>query len=362
MARIPYAVILAAGRSTRTEPLTSDLPKPLLRLGEKNLLEWNLDSLAGLVDEAVIVVGFRKEKIRRYFGGSHNGIRLTYVEQTAQRGTGDAVRQAEQRLSGRFLILMGDDLYGRTDVERMLRHGYAVLARPAPHPERFGVYGVDDDLYVTKLVEKPAHPPSEYVNNAMYLLDTGIFTYLRRVTASERGEIELTDAVHAFAQDHRVKLVVGKDYWLPIGYPWSLLDAKERLYGARSIIASGIGPSVTVERSLIGRGCTIGDNVTIADSIIMDGVSVADGSRIESSVLMGGVVLKGALTTECAAVGPTVSSDIKGIMTDSGRERLGCVLGEKVTVESDCVTAPGVKAWPGTRIPGPRLSQDLHQA
>ena len=105
------AVVLAAGKSTRTYPLTLTRPKPLLEVANKPILQHNLESLSGLIDEVILVVGYRKEMIKERFGEEFNGIKLTYVEQKEQLGTGHALLHAEGYVSGRFLVLMGDDIY-----------------------------------------------------------------------------------------------------------------------------------------------------------------------------------------------------------------------------------------------------------
>ena len=87
------AVILAAGKSTRTYPLTLTRPKPLLPILNKPILAHQLDALHGLIDEAVIVVGYLQEQIHERFGDAYRGIRMTYVEQREQLGTGHAVLQ-----------------------------------------------------------------------------------------------------------------------------------------------------------------------------------------------------------------------------------------------------------------------------
>ena len=84
------AVILAAGKSTRTYPLTLTRPKPLLKAANKTILEHNLDNLNGIADEAILIVGYKKEMIRKKFGNNYNNIKIRYIEQKEQLGTGHA--------------------------------------------------------------------------------------------------------------------------------------------------------------------------------------------------------------------------------------------------------------------------------
>ena len=85
------AVILAAGKSTRTYPLTLTRPKALLTVANKTILEHNLEQMSGIIDEAIIVVGYKKEMIINKFGENFGKISIKYIEQKEQLGTGHAL-------------------------------------------------------------------------------------------------------------------------------------------------------------------------------------------------------------------------------------------------------------------------------
>ena len=247
------ALILAAGKSTRTYPLTLNRPKPLLKVLDKTIIERNLDQLVGLVDEVVIVVGFMKDKIIDKIGDSYNGIKIVYVEQKEQLGTGHAVMSAEQYLKDRFIIMPGDDLFSAVDLKRLVEHKYACLADESEHPERYGVFTVDDrnkkgeeisknnNLIITDIEEKPAEPKSNLVNTACWVMDRKILDLMKTVGVTERGEYEITCALKKLCgqggekggeggeggeeMGEEVRAVVVSDYWLPMGYPWHYLEA-----------------------------------------------------------------------------------------------------------------------------------------
>ena len=105
------AVIMAAGQSTRTYPLTLTRPKPLLKIANKTILDRQLDALSGLVDEVILIVAYRKEMIEAHFGAQRNGIAIKYVHQTEQLGTGHAVMMCRPQLAehrGPVVIVAGD--------------------------------------------------------------------------------------------------------------------------------------------------------------------------------------------------------------------------------------------------------------
>src|SRR3989344_6712776 len=106
------AVILAAGVGKRLRPLTNDLPKPMVKVNGKPILEYTLSILPSVIDEAILVVGYQKEKIMKHFGDSFNGLPLKYVEQEAPMGMSHALNCARPFLrKGTFLVMVGDDLY-----------------------------------------------------------------------------------------------------------------------------------------------------------------------------------------------------------------------------------------------------------
>src|SRR3989344_5612573 len=112
------AVVLAAGKSTRTYPLTLTRPKPLLKVGKKTLLEHNLEQLDGLAAEVILVVGYKKDMLINCADKIKNNykFKIRFVEQKEQLGTGHALLQVMDIVKDRFLLMMGDDLYSREDI------------------------------------------------------------------------------------------------------------------------------------------------------------------------------------------------------------------------------------------------------
>ena len=109
------AVILAAGLGTRLRPLTYDTPKPLLKIGDKTLIEYNIERLPECIDELVIVIGYLGEQIIDYFGNQYKGKKISYIKQSQLLGTGHALFLCKKILNDRFLVLMGDDIYSQED-------------------------------------------------------------------------------------------------------------------------------------------------------------------------------------------------------------------------------------------------------
>ena len=112
------AVLLAAGQGEKLRPITYDVPKPMIRIAGKNLIEHNIDQLPNEIDELIIVVGHLAPQIINHFGNEYKGKKITYVKQKKLLGTGHALSICKQHLKDRFLVMMSDDIYDRKDIER----------------------------------------------------------------------------------------------------------------------------------------------------------------------------------------------------------------------------------------------------
>ena len=116
------ALILAAGRGTRMQDLTNEVPKPMLTVHGKTLLARKLEVLPPQIDEVIFIVGYQGDLIREAFGSEYNGRRISYVEQETLNGTMGAVTLAKPYITGKFIVMMGDDLYGRKRCSRRVTH------------------------------------------------------------------------------------------------------------------------------------------------------------------------------------------------------------------------------------------------
>ncbi|MBI4458150.1 NTP transferase domain-containing protein [Candidatus Uhrbacteria bacterium] len=227
------AVIMAAGLGTRMRPLTDDTPKPLLPVLGRPILEWNIESLPAEITEVVLVVSYLAEKIRAHFGDSWGGRAIRYVEQPDLKGTGMALAACAPLLAGRFVVMNGDDLYAREDIEAALKHELAILAKPAEGPGRFGAFKVDAAGNLVDIVEGGETGPGSLINIGLYVLDRRVFDY-PPVPIKDGAEFGLPQQVALMAKDHRVAILKA-GFWVPIGYP-------EDLAKAESLLKKKLGP------------------------------------------------------------------------------------------------------------------------
>lgn len=198
------AVVLAAGRGSRMQPLTRDKPKPLVEVAGEPLLNHALDSVAGHADGYVVVVGYKGERIVDYLGDSYRGAPVKYVWQNEARGRADAVLRAEPIVDGPFLVVNGDNVF-EPDLDPDFRgDGLDALLFveevSMEEARRTGVvrYEAGD---LAGVVEKPSDPPSTTAVVGLYRFMPEVFSYCRGVTPDSRGERELTDAVDRMIHD-----------------------------------------------------------------------------------------------------------------------------------------------------------------
>ena len=207
----------------RMRPLTSKLPKPLLQIGGQRILEHTINQLQGIVDEVILVVGYRGKLIQKSFRENYKGMKITYVWQKEQLGTGDAAKRALPHLKDPFLLLYGDDMYYRDDILEIIKYCPSLLLGKTKNISQFGVVQTKGK-WVKDIIEKPKNPRSSFVNAGMYFLDPSIFQI--KLKKSKRGEYEFTDYIkHLLKKGKRCAFYV-TDRWRPISNPENLKVAR----------------------------------------------------------------------------------------------------------------------------------------
>jgi NDP-sugar pyrophosphorylase family protein len=291
------AAILAAGKSTRMYPLTLTRPKPLLMAAGKTLLEWNLDSLSGIADEVIIVVGYKKNMIKQFLGKRYRNIRLRYAEQKQQLGTGHAVSLLEPYMKDRFILLMGDDIYSKQDMMNCAKNRYSILTAKTKNPGNFGVV-LEKNGLLTDFAEKPKKFVSNTISAAMYCLDKEIFSLIKKIKRSKRNEIELPDAIKLLAESHKIHCVKSKQ-WLPVGYPSDLLKTDNILRRKRNIFGKSSKTHGKIINSNIGDNCAI--NGDVSNSIIMDNSIIGKKSTVKNSIIGENSYVSGKISNSVIA-------------------------------------------------------------
>ncbi|MDS0295123.1 bifunctional sugar-1-phosphate nucleotidylyltransferase/acetyltransferase [Halogeometricum luteum] len=392
-------VVLAAGVGTRMWPLTDSRPKPMLPVAGKPLVAHTVDAAveAGAT-ELVIVVGYEADDVRSFFGEEYAGVPVEYAVQEEQLGTADAVRSALEVLEGgSFAVLNGDALYDVPSLSDLYDSGPAVGSFEVDDPTSYGVLETDDEGNVTGVVEKPSDPPSNLINAGAYVFPEEAHEWLFDVEASERGELELTDVLSRACESYEVR-PVAFDRWLDVGRPWELLEANEwkleevetRVDGEVSedaelngpvvveegaVVRSGVvidGPALVRSGASVGpnayvRGATVvgpnakvGHAVEVKNSILMAGATVGHLSYVGDSVLGRDVNFgAGTKVANLRHDGETVTLTVKERRVDTGRRKLGVIVGDGVKTGINSSLNAGVVLSPeATVMPGESVTRD----
>ncbi|MGB5019027.1 MAG: sugar phosphate nucleotidyltransferase [Candidatus Moraniibacteriota bacterium] len=216
-------VILAAGRGVRMGALTEQTPKPMLPIRGIPKLEYTLRALPVEVTEVVFIIGYLGEKIREHFGKSFDGRRITYVEQEKLNGSGGAMHLVKDVVRGKFLVIMGDDLYRREDLEKLMQHDLAVLACEVEDSNPFGVLETDVDGKLLSIIERPHDGTVKLVNTGAYMLHENFFQYpLVSISETEYG---LPQTLVSMRDQYTIAVEQTKT-WFPIGTPEALAEAE----------------------------------------------------------------------------------------------------------------------------------------
>jgi len=387
-------VILAAGEGKRMRPLTASRPKVMLPVANRPMLESLVRTVhrAGIT-EFVFVVGYHEEKIRSYFGdGEFLGVHIRYSTQRRQRGTADALDAARGLVHGKFLLINGDMLLNNGDIKSFCAEEVPCISTYASdHPEDFGVVTEEGGI-ATGLVEKSPHPPGNQVNAGAYILDEGIFDILPNLRPSERGELELTDALEGYISEGRLR-VHPLSEWHDIGAPWNLLDANETLMAEletdlRGTVEEGVslkGPVVLGEGSviragtciegpcIIGKNCKIGPHAYIRGSTaIGDDCHIGHCTELKNSIIMNNTKIPHFNYLGDSVVGSGCNfgagtkvanlrhdgANIRAGGHDTGRRKFGAVIGDNVhfginsSVNVGTIVGSNVQVSPGAFIGG----------
>jgi bifunctional UDP-N-acetylglucosamine pyrophosphorylase/glucosamine-1-phosphate N-acetyltransferase len=272
------AVILAAGEGKRLRPLTYTRPKCMIEIAGKPILWHVLQGIkSGGVKEATIVVRYMKDVVTNHFGnGKSLGMKLDYVVQGEEYGTGAAFLAAEKSVHDTFLGMAGDILFDPKAIKLLLKshsEDATVGLTPVDSPQHYGIANLRGGR-VTSFEEKPARPKGNLANASMYVFDKSVFNLIRSLKASQRGEYEITDVIRHLAGEGKAKGVKLPGYWLDMGMPWHLFEANEHILGAMGQKRG------TVENTTVKGKLIMGKNSRIYDSYVEGNVYIGDNTEV----------------------------------------------------------------------------------
>ena len=393
------AIILSAGEGSRMRPLTLTKPKTMLPVAGKPIIQYNIESLRDNgIKDILLIVRYKEEMVRDYFGdGSEFGVNITYETQKDFLGTANAISYGENFIEDSLIVLNGDIILDNEIINEIIKkYNYMkpdtlMVLTEVEDPSAFGVVEIEEGN-IKKIVEKPKkeEAPSNLVNAGIYIFNKDIFEKIAKTEISERGEYEITDSVTLQIEDG--KKVIGhktnKD-WIDVGRPWELIEVNEELIGnlkteIKGTIEEGahihgevfldegsiIRAGVYIEGNVyIGKNCDIGPNsyirgnsyfgdhvhvgnaVEIKNSIVMENTNVSHLSYVGDSVIGSNCnIAAGTNIANLRFDNKPVKTKIKDAMIDSGRRKLGSIIGDSVKTGINSSFSPGVKVGHNSTI------------
>ena len=393
------AIILSAGEGSRMRPLTLTKPKTMLPVAGKPIMQYNIESLRDNgIEDILLIVRYKEDMVRDYFGdGSDFGVNISYKTQKDFLGTANAISYGDDFIEDSLIVLNGDIIVDDEIIGELIKKyddekpDTLMVLTEVDNPSAFGVVELDGDN-VKNIIEKPKleEAPSNLVNAGIYIFNRDIFEKIEKTELSERGEYEITDSLIMQIKDGKkvIAHLTDKD-WIDVGRPWELIEVNEELIGElkteiKGVIEDGahihgeifldegsiIRSGVYIEGNVyIGKNCDVGPNsyirgntyfgdnvqignaVEIKNSIIMENTNVSHLSYVGDSVIGSNCnIAAGTNIANLRFDNRSVKTKIKNQIIDSGRRKLGAIIGDSVKTGINSSFSPGVKVGHNSTI------------
>ncbi|MFM8205291.1 MAG: sugar phosphate nucleotidyltransferase [Actinomycetales bacterium] len=296
MNEISKAILLVGGKGTRLMPLTTDTPKPMLRIAGAPVTEHQIVKArdAG-VTEIVLATSYLAEVFQPYFGdGSRFGIKISYAVETEPLGTGGAIANAAKALNledKESVYIFNGDVLSLHDLKEQARLHQENGADATLHlievadARAFGCVPIDQTGRVLEFLEKMEIPKANTINAGCYIFTSESLSSIPR---DQVISVERETFPKWLAENRNVFGYLDSNYWIDMGTPESMIKASRDLVSrkAKSIVAPDVelGPNSIVDNgSYIDSGARIGADCRISGSIIGAKALIEDGSKIENS-------------------------------------------------------------------------------
>jgi mannose-1-phosphate guanylyltransferase/phosphomannomutase len=358
---IRKAVIMAGGFGTRLRPLTMSIPKPMVPVANRPMMDHIVTLLRGHgIKDVVSLLYFQPENITEHFGdGTSHDISMRYMLAEADFGTAGSVKNAQEMLDERFIILSGDVL---TDIdisaavafhEQRKAMATIVLTRVA-EPLAYGIVMTDEEGRITRFLEKPSWGEvfSDTINTGMYILEPEVLELIPAKT-----EFDFSKDLYPLMLQRGMPLYgyIADGYWKDIGNLHEYQLAHEDVLAGRVKVtfdatAQGrfhggtglsIAPSATFEGTVVlGDNVVVGDHAKLRDCVVGSGCSIGAGAQMSDAVLWRDVQIGDYAEVSRAVVCDSVTIGSRATVGENAIIAEGCVLGDHARLLSN------VKLWP----------------
>jgi mannose-1-phosphate guanylyltransferase len=305
------ALFLAGGMGTRLRPLTDELPKPMVPIMNRPLLERSMSNLKKCgIDEIVISTCYKSQYIKDYFGdGSKFGLKIEYVCEDIPLGTGGAIKKTGHLYDDTFLVFNADvlcnmDFMDLVKFHKSMSADVTIAVTKVDNPSAYGVIENDQNGYAVSFVEKPkaGEVKSNFINAGVYVIEPSV---LKEIAEDRPVSVEREIFPVLLENGHKIAVYKGCSYWMDIGTPEKYLQTHEDImsgacqiagvrFGKQNVFKEGkslidttaiiIGPVYIGDNVKIGAYATVGPNAVIGDN-----VCIHTGGKVTDSVLWNSV-------------------------------------------------------------------------
>ncbi|EPR13682.1 mannose-1-phosphate guanyltransferase [Ruminiclostridium papyrosolvens] len=356
------AIIMAGGEGSRLRPLTCDLPKPMVPIMNKPVLEHTIGLLKsyGITDIGITLL-YHPQIIKDYFGSGHShGVNIYYFLEESPLGTAGGIKNARDFLDETFIVISGDSLTD-LDIDKALKYHQSkksiatlILAK-VDVPLEYGVVLTDEDGSVKGFVEKPSWGEifSDMVNTGIYILEPEILSY---IDSGKNTDFSRDVFPALLSSSKKIFGYVTNDYWCDIGDTHSYINSHCDILNGKLKINIGdqfnedvwVGPGTVIDKNariiapcVIGSNCKIGsgsvigsytvmgnntivkNDVSVVRSILWDNCYVENGSELRGAILCNHVNLKNYVS----------------VFENS-------VIGEGCKINERSIIKPNIRLWP----------------
>lgn len=373
------AVIMAGGFGTRLRPLSVNIPKPMVPMVNRPMLQHIIELLKkhGFTD-LIMMLYYQPDVITGYFGdGSKFGVKIRYLRPESDLGTAGSVKFAEKYLNDTFLVISGDvmtdfDITKAVEYHKSKKAMATLVLTRVPNPLQFGVVITDKDQKIERFLEKPSWGEvfSDTINTGIYVLDPKVFGIV-----PEGKSFDFSKDLYPIIlkEDKGLYGYIAEGYWKDIGNldeyrlgHYDILDNKIKLniegnivkYDGKEII---VGEGTRIEEGvefegqvIIGENCLVEKGAKLTRSIIGNNVKVFSGAQVVGSVVWDNVVVG-----HDARLKETVVAN-KTRIGDRAVIQVGTVIADECNIGADSVIRANIKIWPHKAVEeGATLSTSL---
>lgn len=288
------AIIPVAGAGTKLRPHTYTQPKALIPLAGKTVLSFIIDPIkeAG-INEFIFIVGYLGDKIQDYVNLKYPGIKAHFVRQTDRQGIGHAIRLTKKIVNNDEVFVVLGDTICEYDVKKVLQSQHSLLGvRKVDDPREFGVAEIEEDGFVTHVVEKPHIPKSNMALVGIYKIKESkqMFQCLEKNIKQglrSHGEYSLTDALDCMINLGAKFKSFKVENWFDCGRKETLLESNATLLKK---LAPGNDDKRKFENTVIIQPVSIGEGCNIKNSIIGPNTAIGDDTTIDNSIIKNSII------------------------------------------------------------------------